>query len=143
MRILFSFRFLLIALVVALGFLACSTPSFAQVGVVVSVGYAPPELPVYEQPLCPGDGYIWTPGYWAWDGDDYYWVPGTWILAPEVGFLWTPPWWGWGGAAFMFHEGYWVPESVSMAASATASVTSGMGMKAAVGTTDTFSTTGR
>jgi hypothetical protein len=109
MRVLFSFRSLLIALVVALGILACSTPLVAQVGVVVSVGYAPPELPVYEQPLCPGDGYIWTPGYWAWDGDDYYWVPGTWILAPEVGFLWTPPWWGWGGAAFIFHEGYWGP----------------------------------
>jgi hypothetical protein len=109
MRVLFSFRSLLIALVVALGILACSTPLVAQVGVVVSVGYAPPELPVYEQPLCPGDGYLWTPGYWAWDGDDYYWVPGTWILAPEVGYLWTPPWWGWGGAAFMFHEGYWGP----------------------------------
>jgi hypothetical protein len=27
------------------------------------------------QPICPGEGYIWTPGYWAWDGDDYYWVP--------------------------------------------------------------------
>jgi WXXGXW repeat (2 copies) len=59
-----------------------------------------------------GDGYIWTPGYWAWDDDaeDYYWVPGTWILAPEVGFLWTPGWWGWGGEAFIFHEGYWGPQ---------------------------------
>src|SRR5215470_13323301 len=64
--------------------------SFAEIDVVVSFG--PPELPIYEQPFCPGDGYIWTPGYWAWDGAEYYWVPGTWILAPEVGFLWTPPW---------------------------------------------------
>ena len=53
-----------------------STASFAQIGVSVTI--APPELPVYEQPLCPGDGYIWTPGYWAWDGE-YYWVPGTWV----------------------------------------------------------------
>jgi hypothetical protein len=43
-----------------------------------------PELPVYEQPICPGDGYIWTPGYWAWDGE-YYWVPGTWVMAPKSG----------------------------------------------------------
>ncbi len=52
----------------------------AQVSVGISVGFAPPELPVYEQPICPGEGYIWTPGYWAWDPDDedYYWVPGTW-----------------------------------------------------------------
>jgi Skp family chaperone for outer membrane proteins len=81
-----------------------STAAFAQVG--VSVAIAPPELPVYEQPVCPGDGYIWTPGYWAWDGE-YYWVPGTWVMAPEVGFLWTPGYWGWGGNGFLFNEGYW------------------------------------
>src|ERR1700674_4120255 len=81
--------------------------SFAQIGVSVSI--APPELPVYEQPVCPGDEYIWTPGYWAYGDDDYYWVPGTWVMAPEAGFLWTPGYWGWGGAAFIFHEGYWGP----------------------------------
>jgi Skp family chaperone for outer membrane proteins len=105
----FSRGSLLLALVFALGLLAFSVPASAQVGVAISVGFAPPEIPVYEQPICPGDGYLWTPGYWAWDGTDYYWVPGTWILSPEVGFLWTPPWWGWGGAAFIFHEGYWGP----------------------------------
>src|SRR5271165_2994273 len=44
----------------------------------------------------PGEGYIWTPGYWAYDYDynDNYWVPGTWVLAPQVGYLWTPPYWG-------------------------------------------------
>ena len=75
----------------ALFLLALSAVSFGQIGVGISVGFAPPPLPVYEQPICPGDGYIWTPGYWAWDadGDDYYWVPGTWVEAPEVGFLWT------------------------------------------------------
>ncbi len=52
--------------------------AFAQVR--VSINIAPPMIPVYEQPICPGDGYLWTPGYWAWDDDggDYYWVPGTW-----------------------------------------------------------------
>jgi hypothetical protein len=81
-----------------------------QVSVGVAVNFAPPELPVYEQPACPGDGYIWTPGYWGWDGDDYYWVPGTWVEAPQVGFLWTPGYWGWGGSGFIFHEGYWGPQ---------------------------------
>jgi hypothetical protein len=42
--------------------------SFGQV--LISVSFAPPELPAYEQPLCPGEGYIWTPGYWAWDNDE-------------------------------------------------------------------------
>ena len=90
--------------------LTVSAASFAQISVAVSFG--PPPLPVYEQPLCPGEGYIWTPGYWAYDydDDDYYWVPGTWVLAPEVGFFWTPGYWGWGGEGFIFHEGYWGPQ---------------------------------
>jgi len=82
----------------------------AQVSVGISVGIAPPAFPYYEQPLCPGDGYIWTPGYWAWDGTDYYWVPGTWVEAPFIGGLWTPGYWGWGGSAFMWHVGYWGPQ---------------------------------
>ena len=69
------------SLLLAGGMLFLSTASFAQIG--VSVNIAPPELPVYEQPICPGDGYIWTPGYWAWDGE-YYWVPGTWVMAPRA-----------------------------------------------------------
>jgi len=86
-----------------------STTSFAQVAITVNFG--PPALPVYEQPPCPAEGYIWTPGYWAWDADydDYYWVPGTWVLAPEPGYFWTPPYWGWNGVAFAFYPGYWGP----------------------------------
>ena len=97
-------------LLFALFVLCASAMSVAQIGVMITV--APPPLPIYEQPICPGDGYLWTPGYWAWgdDFDDYYWVPGTWVLAPEVGFLWTPPYWGWGDDRFLFHEGYWGPQ---------------------------------
>jgi WXXGXW repeat (2 copies) len=79
--------------------------SFAQIGFSITIG--PPALPVYEQPPCPAEGYIWTPGFWAYGPDGYYWVPGTWVVAPEPGFLWTPAWWGWGGDRFIFHEGYW------------------------------------
>ncbi len=98
-------RMLLFAFVM----LCMSAAAFGAVGVVISIG--PPPIPVYEQPICPGDGYLWTPGYWAWgdDFDDYYWVPGTWVLAPEVGFLWTPGYWGWGGDSFIFYDGYWGP----------------------------------
>jgi hypothetical protein len=80
-------------------------PSYSTASASITVG--PPDLPVYEQPVCPGDGYVWTPGYWAWSSGDYYWVPGTWVEAPQVGYLWTPGYWGWGGNAFIFHEGYW------------------------------------
>ncbi|MGA8224140.1 MAG: YXWGXW repeat-containing protein [Candidatus Acidiferrales bacterium] len=97
------------SLLLSMFMLAMSAASFGQVGVSITI--APPELPVYEQPACPGDGYIWTPGYWAWDdaAGDYYWVPGTWVEAPEVGYLWTPAWWGWSGGFYLFHAGYWGP----------------------------------
>jgi hypothetical protein len=98
-----------IRFLVALLILAVSAAAFAQIGVAIAIG--PPALPVYEQPICPGDGYLWTPGYWAWDDadSDYYWVPGTWVLAPEVGFLWTPGYWGWREGGFFWNEGFWGP----------------------------------
>jgi hypothetical protein len=104
-----SIRAVLFALAVLVMSFAMSSASFAQVR--ISVRFGPPPLPVYEQPACPGEGYLWTPGYWAWgdDMDDYYWVPGTWVEAPEAGYLWTPPYWGWEGGAFLFHAGYWGP----------------------------------
>ena len=69
----------------------------------------PPPLPDYEQPPCPEDGYLWTPGYWAWGGGGYYWVPGTWVQPPRVGVLWTPGYWGFVGGVYAFHAGYWGP----------------------------------
>ena len=78
---------------------------------VLSVAIAPPALPVYTQPICPGDGYIWTPGYWSYSDDGgYFWVPGTWVEAPEVGFLWTPGYWGWANGAYLWNAGYWGPQ---------------------------------
>jgi len=103
---LLLFRSLFIAVVMLM---ALTTASPAQIGIGISVHIGPPALPVYEQPPCPAEGYIWTPGYWAYGPDGYYWVPGTWVLAPQPGFLWTPGWWGWGGSAFLFHVGYWGP----------------------------------
>ena len=101
---------LLRTLAVTLGLIAFSASSYAHWDVGISVGFAPPLLPVYVQPPIPGEGYIWTPGYWAYDNDDgYYWVPGTWVLAPRPGFLWTPAYWGADGAYFAFHPGYWGP----------------------------------
>jgi len=87
--------------------LASAAFSFGEV--FVSVAFGPPVLPVYAQPLCPGPGYIWTPGYWAWSPDlaDYYWVPGTWVLAPQPGFLWTPGYWGFSTGLYYWHPGYW------------------------------------
>src|ERR1700744_4524132 len=98
-----------LTLFLALGFAASRVE--AQISVGISVHVAPPAIPVYEQPPCPTDGYLWVPGYWAWDDDaaQYYWVPGYWSAPPSVGLLWTPGYWGWGGGAYAWHAGYWGP----------------------------------
>ena len=81
----------------------------APAAVELQVREAPPPLPDYDQPACPEDGYLWTPGYWAWGGGGYYWVPGTWVQPPRVGVLWTPGYWGFVGGVYAFHTGYWGP----------------------------------
>ncbi|HKZ11379.1 MAG TPA: YXWGXW repeat-containing protein [Rhodanobacteraceae bacterium] len=102
---------LLVAGLMASPMLALPPPAQAAVniGIGISVGVPPPVLPVYAQPVVPGPGYIWTPGYWAWDPsyNDYYWVPGTWVMPPQVGLLWTPGWWGWSEGYYRWHAGYW------------------------------------
>ena len=103
MRIIRSIRSLLFALMM----LSVSGASSAQV--LVSVNFGPPALPVYEQPLCPAEGYVWVPGYWAWSPVGYYWVPGTWALAPEPGLLWTPGYWAFDDGLYYWHSGYWGP----------------------------------
>lgn len=103
MRAIRAIRTLLLATLVSI----IPAPSFA--GIFLSVTIAPPVLPVYAQPVCPGDGYLWTPGYWAYGEEGYFWVPGTWVLAPRPGYLWTPGYWGWGEGAYLWHSGYWGP----------------------------------
>jgi hypothetical protein len=58
------------AIVLAASLIAVPTASFAGVfvgigiggGVAVSVNFAPPPLPIYEQPPCVQPDTIWMPG---------------------------------------------------------------------------------
>ena len=52
---------------------AAPVTSFAQVAVSITV--APPAIPVYAQPLCPAEGFLWTPGLLGYGAVGYYWVP--------------------------------------------------------------------
>ena len=54
-----SVRSVLFVLVV----MASAGASFGQVAISITI--APPPLPVYEQPLSPGEDYLWIPGYWT------------------------------------------------------------------------------
>ena len=84
----------------------CMMPSLCA-GFVITI--VPPLLPDYEQPLCPGEGYFWIPGYWAYGPDGYYWVPGFWVEAPEPGLLWTPGYWVFDNGGYIWRGGYWGP----------------------------------
>ncbi len=103
-----KFRCAVTTAALALPLLTLPSPQ-AHAAVFLSITVAPPVLPVYAQPICPGDGYIWTPGYWAYGEVGYYWVPGVWVQPPTVGLLWTPAYWGWENGAYLFHTGYWGP----------------------------------
>ena len=95
-------------LLLAVGLCAVAS-SVSRAQVSISITAAPPELITYEQPPCPVDGYLWTPGYWAYGEEDYYWVPGVWVAPPRVGFLWTPGYWGFHNGFYAFNDGYWGP----------------------------------
>ena len=88
-----------------------SPKTYAQdtLGIEMRAQEAPPPLLDYSQPECPVDGYLWTPGYWAYSADGYYWVPGVWVSPPESGYLWTPCYWGFTGGYYGFYAGYWGP----------------------------------
>jgi WXXGXW repeat (2 copies) len=101
MKLLRSARLILLALLLS------AIPASSYAGVFISVGFAPPALPVYVQPPCPEPGLMWVPGYWAYGDYGYYWVPGAWVPAPYEGALWTPGYWGWGDGLYIWHPGYW------------------------------------
>jgi len=101
MQLFRSARWLLMTLLLSL------VPASSYAGVFISVGFAPPVLPVYEQPPCPEPGWMWTPGYWAYGPEGYYWVPGAWVPAPYEGALWTPGYWGYETNLYVWHPGYW------------------------------------
>jgi hypothetical protein len=87
----------------------CAAPQTSSAAFAVSITIAPPVLPVYVQPPCPFEGYLWSPGYWAWGPYGYYWVPGVWVQPPRVGLLWTPGYWGFASGIYLWHAGYWGP----------------------------------
>jgi len=68
----------------------------------ISIRTAPPQLPVYEQPICPDEGYIWVPGYWAYGPTDISGSPDL-GARPEAGLLWTPGYWAGQNGYYIWH----------------------------------------
>jgi len=58
-------------------------PVVVATPVVVAAPVAPaPVTVVGTVPVCPGVGYVWAPGYWAYRTTGYAWVPGAWCRRP-------------------------------------------------------------
>jgi hypothetical protein len=62
---------LTLVLVLAMATL-CRANAFASIQLTVNI--APPPIAVFDQPACPGDGYIWTPGQYQYGDYGYYFI---------------------------------------------------------------------
>ena len=80
--------------------LACGAAS-AAVNYSLGVRVGPPASLV-QVITGPRAGYVWTPGYWAWNGYRRVWVEGRWVVAPQYG----PPW---GRERWETRRDYWHP----------------------------------
>ena len=59
----------------------------------VYVRVGPPAPIVETRIVAPGRGYVWIPGFHAWDGRAYRWRPGRWERGPRASARWVPARW--------------------------------------------------
>jgi hypothetical protein len=86
-----------------------STPAFARVNLHFDVEVAPPP-PRVEVVPAPRPGYVWAPGYWAWEGGRHVWRAGH-LVVVRSGYYWVPERWveyrGPRGPHWHFEPGHW------------------------------------
>lgn len=83
--------------------LVAGTAALAQVSFSINIGPPPPIMEVVPmmQP-----GYVWAPGYWAWNHDGHVWVRGR-SMVQRMGYRWEPDRWEQRGGAYYRHPGKW------------------------------------
>jgi hypothetical protein len=64
---------------------------YSQPGQTVIVQQAPPP-PMYEATPAQREGYVWTPGHYAWRDGRYVWLTGHWVDA-RPGYAWQAAHW--------------------------------------------------
>lgn len=82
---------------------AAPFPVAAQISVYINI--APPTL-LHEVVPIVSPGYIWAPGYWAWNVDRYIWVRGR-SIAQRDGYRWAPDHWEQRGTVYYRNPGRW------------------------------------
>ena len=86
---------------------AAATPAFAQISVNINI--APP-APMYEVTPVMASGYIWVPGYWAWNVDRHVWIRGR-TIVQRVGYRWETDRWEQRDHGYYRHPGRWQPDA--------------------------------
>lgn len=77
--------------------------SFGQ----ISVRIGPPPPVVEHRGPRPHPGWVWQPGYHAWEGNRYVWHGGVWVEPPRRGAVWIAPHWVHRHGQWIFIEGHW------------------------------------
>jgi len=90
-----------VALCIAAGSIAVSTPALADVYVRIA-----PPAPRYEAVPVLAPGYVWVPGHWGWNGHRYYWVNGHRVHAAH-GAHWVPHRWVEDRGRWRLESGHW------------------------------------
>jgi hypothetical protein len=86
-----------------LGLAAIAAPASAAVNLDIDIGPPAPQVEVVPGPRA---GYVWGPGYWAWDGHHHHWVGGRW-LRERPGYVYVPEHWEDRGGRHHFEPGHW------------------------------------
>lgn len=80
-----------------------AAPALAQVTFQILV--APP-APMYEMVPAQAPGYLWLPGYWAWNHDQHIWVRGRSVMQ-RPGYRWEADRWEQRNNVYYRHAGRW------------------------------------
>ncbi len=79
----------------------------AQVTFSINVG--PPPL-IFEPIPYMAPGYVWAPGYWAWNNDSHIWIRGR-TIYQRPGYRWEPDRWEQRGANYYRRPGNWARDN--------------------------------
>ena len=94
-------------LVVGLAAASLALPLAAQARVDVDINIAPP-APRYEVVPPPRVGFVWAPGYWAWDNGHHRhnWRAGHYVRERH-GQRWVPDRWAEHDGRYRYEAGRW------------------------------------
>ena len=96
-------RKLLLAALASASIGLSALPATAAVDIFVDL--APP-APRYEVVPAPRAGYVWQPGFWAYDNGHHVWRKGYWVRERK-GYYWHPSRWEQRDGRWYFSQGKW------------------------------------